>query len=173
GTVDQYWPEFEHAFRAEWATATARLASSAPSAELDEELGRLTARVDRLTDLLANNGDVEAILRRLRAEEAKLREVRERRDAQVAPKASAPPPPSAQRVRAYFEDLAGTLLANPEGAREALAAAFSGITLRPIGRSYRLELEMATAAPVVQGGRRRSALSPVAGAGFEPATFGL
>jgi hypothetical protein len=93
-------------------------------------VGRLTARVDRLTDLLADNGDVEAILRRLRAEEAKLRELRERRDALGAPKASSPPPPSAERVRTYFEDVAGTLLANPEGAREALAAAFSGITLR-------------------------------------------
>jgi hypothetical protein len=111
-------------------------------------MGRLTARVDRLTEFLADNGDVEAILRRLQAEEAKLREVRERRDALVAPKGATPPPPSAQRVRAYFEDVAGTLLANPEGAREALAAAFSGITVRPVGRSYRLELEMATAAPV-------------------------
>jgi hypothetical protein len=37
-----------------------------------------------LTDLLAENGDVEAILRRLRAEEAKLRELRERRDALYA-----------------------------------------------------------------------------------------
>ena len=172
GTVDQYWPEFERAFRSEWAAVTSRTAYTAPSAELDEEVGRLTARVDRLTDLLANNGDVEAILRRLRAEEAKLRELRERRDTLVAPKGSTPPPPSAQCVRTYFEDVAGTLLANPEGAREALAAAFSGITLRPVGRSYRLELEMATAASVVQGGRR-SAVSPVAGAGFEPATFGL
>jgi DNA invertase Pin-like site-specific DNA recombinase len=173
GTVDQFWPEFERAFRTEWAAAAASLASTTPSAELDEEVGRLTARVDRLTDLLADNGDVEAILRRLRAEEAKLRELRERRDALAAPKGSAPPPPSAERVRAYFEDVAGTLVANPEDAREALAAAFSGITLRPVGRSYRLELEMATAAPVEESGRRRSAVSPVAGAGFEPATFGL
>jgi len=66
----------------------------------------------------------------------------------------------------YFEDVAGTLLASPEGAREALSAAFSGITLRPVGRSYRLELEMGTAASVVQGGRR-SAVSPVAGARSE------
>jgi hypothetical protein len=36
-----------------------------------------------------------------------------------------------------------------------------------VGQSYRLELEMATAAPVVQGGRRRSAVSPVAGARSE------
>jgi hypothetical protein len=119
-----------------------------------------------LTDLLAENGDVDAILRRLRADEAKLRELRERRDALVAPKGSTPPPPSAQRVRAYFEDVAGTLLASPEGAREALAAAFSSITLRPVGRSYRLELEMATAAPLEESGRRRSAVSPVAGARF-------
>ena len=136
-TVDQYRPEFERAFRAEWATAAARLASIAPSAELDEEVGRLTARVDRLTDLLAENGDVEAILRRLRAEEAKLRELRERRDALVAPKGSIPPPPSGENVRAYFEDVAGTLLGSPEGAREALSTAFSAITLRPVGRSYR------------------------------------
>jgi hypothetical protein len=119
-----------------------------------------------LTDLLADNGDVEAILGRLRAEESKLRELRKRRDAIVAPTDSAPPPPSVERVRAYFENVAGALLANPEGAREALAAAFSSITLRPVGRSYRLELEMATAAPVVQGGRRRSGVSPVAEARF-------
>jgi hypothetical protein len=125
---------------------------------VDEELDRLTAHVDRLTNILADNGDVEAILRRLRAEEAQLREVRERRDALVAPKASA----LSSARPAYFEDLVATLLANPKGEREALAAAFSGITLR-----------MATAATVVRGGRRRSALSPVAGAGFEPATFGL
>ena len=62
-----------------------------------------------------------------------------------------------------FEDLAGTLLANPKGARETLAAAFSGITLRPVRRSFRLELEMTTATPVVEGGRRKSASSPVAG----------
>ena len=95
-----------------------------------------------------------------------LRELRERRDALATPKGSAPTPPSADRVQAYFEDVAGTLLANPEGAREILAAAFSGITLRPVGRSYRLELEMATAAPVGESGLRRSALSPVAGARF-------
>jgi len=38
GTVDRDWPEFERAFRAEWAAATARIASTAPRAELDEEV---------------------------------------------------------------------------------------------------------------------------------------
>jgi hypothetical protein len=125
-----------------------------------------------LTDFLTDNGDVEAILLRLWVEEAKLASRMSAQDALAAPKGSAPPPPSAQHVRAHFEDVAGTLLATPEGAREALAAAFSGITLRPVGRSY-LELEIATAAPVGENGRRRFAVSPVAGAGFEPATFGL
>jgi hypothetical protein len=52
GSMDQYWPDFERAFRAEWAASIARLKSTAPSAELDDASERHVIRVDQPAFLL-------------------------------------------------------------------------------------------------------------------------
>jgi hypothetical protein len=51
--------------------------------------------------------------------------------------------PSARQIRAYFDDLDSTLEAEPTGARDILAAAFSTIRLVPTATACRLELAMA------------------------------
>ena len=56
-------------------------------------------------------------------------------------------------MRAYFLDVAGTLTAEPEKGRELLRLTFPIMTLRPLGRAYRLEMQMGTAAPVARSGR--------------------
>ena len=84
-----------------------------------------------------------SVVERLREANARLGELRERR-AKVAPaRAAAPPVPSPERIRSYFDDLVSTLESDPAGARDVLASSFSTIRLVPSRTTYRLELTMA------------------------------
>ena len=123
-----------------------------------------------MVKLLRDNDDSDAILRLLKAEEAKLTALRKERAALTAPKAAhpAPRPPDAAKVRKMFESLAELLQSDRDAARAALAECFEPFRLRPVvgadgSRSYHLEMPL-----------KNSLLErPLQGAGFEPATFGL
>jgi hypothetical protein len=53
--------------------------------------------------------------------------------------------PGVERSRAYFEDVVGTLEANPCAAQDLLSESFSTVRLIPTNSAYRLELTMAEA----------------------------
>jgi hypothetical protein len=112
-------------------------------ADLDADIARQTARVERLAAAVADAPDIGPLVAQLREANARLGELRERR-AKVAPgRAAAPPVPSPERIRAYFDDLVSTLESDPAGARDVLAASFSTVRPVPTASAYRRELTMA------------------------------
>jgi site-specific DNA recombinase len=158
-------------------------AASAPdpgTAGLAAEIRKQEAKVERLAELVATNQDIEALLTKLRAAEGQLRDLRARRAAITLPAGSRSkvvPAPAAARLRALFEEVEAALHASPELGQVALHARLGKITLTPreVGGEpvYALETTLKTnPAALVEDGRKY-ALTEVAGAGFEPATFGL
>ena len=148
-TMADHFDVFAEAFAEEWRSLTASTQSpkAAPTAALDVEIRKASARVERLVNALVDNDDSEALATRLHVEEGKLRELRQRRAELPAARATvqAPRPPDAARVRALFDGLAGMLLTSPDGAREALAEVFEPFRLRPTvapdgSRGYQLEM---------------------------------
>lgn len=142
-TAAEFLPDFVEAFEAEWKSETARRAARAPTADLDAEIARQAARVDRLAAAVADAPDITPLLAQLRRENATLTELHARRANLPAAPKTAPTMPSAKQIRAYFDDLVSTLEAQPAGARDILAASFSTIRLVPTATAYRLELTMA------------------------------
>jgi hypothetical protein len=131
------------AFEAEWKREVAQRASGSLTAGLEAEIGRQAARVDRLAAAVADAPDIAPLLAQFREANAKLAELRSRR-AKVAPtEAATTKLPSLKQIRAYLDDLASTLEAEPIAARDVLAASFSSIRLVPTAAAYRLELSMA------------------------------
>jgi hypothetical protein len=142
-TAAELLPDFIEAFEAEWKSETARRAARAPTADLDAEIARQAARVDRLAAAVADAPDIAPLLAQLRRENATLTQLRARRANLPAAPKTAPTMPSAVQIRAYFDDLVSTLEAEPAGARDILAASFSTIRLVPTATAYRLELTRA------------------------------
>jgi len=154
-------------------------AASSPdpgTAGLDTEIKKQEAKVEKLAGLATTNEDIESLLKLLRAEEAKLPEHRARR-AEVAlptrPRSKALPAPAAARLRALFEEVEAALYAAPAQGQVALRARLGKVELTPRESVYepRTTLKTGPAALVEDG--RKYALTGIAGAGFEPATFGL
>ena len=142
-TTADFLPEFISAFETEWKRELARRVVASPTAELDAEIERQSARVDRLAAAVADAPDIGPLLAQLRDANARLGALRERR-AKVTPKRNSPPKlPSLERIRCYFDDLVGTLEADPSAAREVLAASFSTVRLVPTAHAYRLEMTVA------------------------------
>ena len=142
-TAAEFLPEFVSAFEAEWKRALARRSAASPTANLDADITRQTARVDRLAAAVADAPDIRPLVAQLREANARLGELRERRAGLAPTRAAAPTMPGPERIRAYFDDLVSTLESDPAGAREVLASSFSTVRLVPTASAYRLELTMA------------------------------
>jgi hypothetical protein len=136
-------------------------AAASPTADLDVDIARQTARLDRLAAAVADAPDIGPLVAQLREANARLGELRERRAERAPARAAAPTMPSPERIRAYFDDLVSTLESDPVGARTSwLRASVPSAWCPP-------------RAPTAWSSRwRKSALAKIAGAGFEPATFG-
>ncbi len=158
-TEPRYYKHLAESVRALWPVVVGGRYTAAAPDLLDEEIRRQDAKVDRLAMLVAGNGDIEALLRRLRTEEAALKDLRARRAAPTAPgpRRAAPTLPSPERLRELWEDLDGTLRASPREAQQALRARLGGVVLtpQPDGATYllRTAVKMEPAA-LVAGGRR-------------------
>jgi hypothetical protein len=142
-TAADYLPEFVSAFETEWKRELARQAVDSPMADLDAQISRQAARVDRLAAAVGDAPDIAPLVAQLREANAKLGELRGRRNNLGPARTATLKMPSPEQIRAYFDELASTLEAEPAAARDVLAASFSTIRLVPAGNAYRLELTMA------------------------------
>ncbi|HEX9050587.1 MAG TPA: recombinase zinc beta ribbon domain-containing protein, partial [Anaeromyxobacter sp.] len=132
---DHLFARFEQAFnRLRAEDARARSSPGAEPAALDAEIRKQEAKVARLADLASSNKDIESLLRVLRTEEGKLRDLRTRRAALALPARPAGkglPEPGAARLRALFEEVEAALAAAPEDAQTALRARLGKVELTP------------------------------------------
>ncbi len=126
---------FEQTFnRLRTEHARARSSPSSEPAALDGEIKKQVGKVERLAGLAATNEDIESLLKMLRAEEAKLRDLRTRRAALALPMRSSAkglPAPPAARLRALFEEVEAALAASPDEAQAALRARLGKVELTP------------------------------------------
>ncbi len=154
------------------AVVRGRLAGRGGAADLAD----VDARIAKLVRVAETAGDVDELGTRLAA-------LRAERDALRARLGAGAPALDERRLRARARarvaDLRGGLSASPEGARRVLYALLGEGKLRvspDAERGYRVEgtalLDLDTTAPGSANGTGRREWS-VAGAGFEPATFGL
>ena len=163
---------FVDAFNRELAKAAK---APAPTADLDREIAVAERAIANLTDALARVGYSDAIAARLRDEEARLRDLKARR-AEIRSAPSVRVLPSPKVVEGYIRNLFESLERDPERARGLLRAHFeqSPLILTPQSEGPDRRFYRATGAfnlwtPELS----RYSEIKVAGAGFEPATFGL
>jgi site-specific DNA recombinase len=128
----------------------------------------IQAEIVRVTDAIAAIGFSPALGERLKRSEAELEELE-----RVKTRAGVTSLPRAmrERVRALIAGLEGALRDEVPKAREALQAAFGEIKLVPNEGKVYAEFEDAAERLLVAAGGVQ--IGRVAGAGFEPATFGL
>lgn len=169
-TEPRFYKRLVESVRALWPVVVGgRCAGPGPDLAA-EEVRRQEARVDRLAMLVAGNADIDALLRRLRAEEATLKDLRVRQSAPSAPasRRAAPAPPSPERLRELWEDLEGTLRAPPREAQQALRARLSPVVLtpQPDGAAYLLQTALKTGPAALVGGGRSKGSTVGCGGGI-------
>ena len=136
----QFRAQFDATFKRLWAEAAR---PAAGESETERQLRAQEARVGRLAAVVAENADIEALLRQLRTEEAKLRDLRERAAAEAKPRQAAPPPyPTAGQLAALWDDVEGTLTASPHEAKEVLTNRFEPVVLTPTKEGWSMETAM-------------------------------
>jgi site-specific DNA recombinase len=152
---------FEATFRRLWREAQAEHDASDEGSAIEAEVRATQGKLERLMRPVEDgHGDVESILDRIRALEATVRELRQKRAAAAGRGAREfPSPPDPARLLQMFEDIEGTLATTPAAAREALEARLTPVVLTPHttaeGTGYRLDtaLKMHPAA-LVESGRK-------------------
>jgi len=156
----------------EWVAEVVVAARAAERREpgLADEVRASETRVERVADALACIGFSETLARKLKDEEAKLSELRKQL-ARAVP-AGRKPKVSVAQVVAALGGLEALALKRPEQARAALSAVVESVVLTPGHEGkVRATLQIKEERPP----SRAAALMlkfRVAGAGFEPATFG-
>jgi len=141
----QFRERFEATLKRLWAEA---MRPAATETETDRQLRAQEARVNRLAALAADNPDIESLLGQLRAEETKMRALRQRAAASPAPRRAAPPYPTPEQLTRLWGDVEGTLLASPQEAKEVLAARFEPVVLTPRDDGWEMETAMRLGAAV-------------------------
>ncbi len=157
---------FDSTFAALWKQEMNELAAAPETAALDAEIQKTEGKVARLAGLVAENNDIEALLRQLRVEEAKLKDQRAERAAVVTKVETPPPPPfpSMAQLSTMFDDVVGTLSPAPHAARKTLAARFGPVVLTPLGDGrWKLATTLKMNPAALVGGRKY-ATEGVAGA---------
>ena len=145
--------------------------------DIDAQLANAHRRVTNL-DAIAKLGLDEDLLAQFTTEKAALQRLRDQKEARAALLVPAKPVADASVARRYLDNLLLTLEASPERSRKLLAEHLSEVLLTPQHESGR-DYYMATGGldiSVALGFESRATKSlnrKVAGAGFEPATFGL
>ena len=142
----------------------AALTKGAPAEDLSKEIRKqetavrnFAAAIERHT---ATHGYSEALSARLAEAEATLAALRARQEMAKAPVAPRPVF-SREQLRGMCSDVAGALDSDPAKANLLLRSAFAPIVLTPKPDAWLLRTSF------------KVRLKEVAGAGFEPATFGL
>ena len=144
-----------------------REAGSAIAAQR-RRMADLKAEIVRVTDAIAAIGFSPALGDRLKRSEAELETLEH---AKTRAGVTSLPRAMRERVRVLIEGLEGALRDEVPKAREALQAAFGEIRLVPNEGKVYAEFEDAAERLLVAVGGVQ--MGRVAGAGFEPATFGL
>ena len=154
---------------------TARKAMPSEAKALEESIQRAEARVRNITEAVAQAGWSATLGDRLREEEGRLQVLRNEEAFQGQSVAQTKSLPHPNLITGYVTDLLATVEANPEEGRELLRQRLGAVQLTPKGegpnRAYH-----ATGAfnlSVFLGKDDNRPENSVAGAGFEPATFGL
>jgi hypothetical protein len=141
------------------------------AARLEAEVRAQEATVEKVANTLLEVGVSDHLRARLQREESKLRDLR--RALASAPKAK----PKVRRlsletILAEVLSVTAAAVLSPPKARDALAGLIEPVLMRPTDDGYEAEIQPKTTTATRVGGRQ-SLNCEVAGAGFEPATFGL
>jgi hypothetical protein len=146
--------------------------------DIDAQLADAHRRVGNLADAIAKLGLDEDLLAKFTTEKAALQRLRDQKEARAALLVPAKPVADASVAQRYLDNLLLTLEASPERSRKLLADHLGDVLLTPqheSGRDYYMAtggLDISVALGF-ESRATRSLKRRVAGAGFEPATFGL
>jgi site-specific DNA recombinase len=158
-----------------------RAQSKPPSKGRAEEIADLERQRDRLVDAIASGGlsGSPAVAQRLAEIEASLERLQQQAQRVPAmPKVEKMLPGIVDAHRAFVADLANRLVhVDPDRARAEIRRLHGPVKAVPDGDKVRLEVEdgrfEAVLVEAYGGGAKPTVRNLVAGAGFEPATFGL
>ncbi len=146
---------------------------------LEREIAEGLRRVQNVTEAISKLGIDDDLVAKFKAEKARLQTLRDQHGAIAALRTCSGPAPAPAIAEGYLRDLLGTLEGDPERARKVLAQHVGEILLTPKqegDRRYYLatgSLDLSVALGSAPEATEESLIRLVAGAGFEPATFGL
>jgi site-specific DNA recombinase len=115
-----------------------------PTKKLEAAVRAQAARVEKVAEAIATIGCSETLARKLREEEAKLRQARAAL-ARVAPAkkpADAGPKPTVEQVLAVMRDVERVYRKDPRLAREALASVMEPVLLHPTDKGLKAEVRL-------------------------------
>lgn len=141
----QFRERFEATFKRLFAEA---VRPSTGESEGERRLRAQEAKVAKLAAAVDDYADIESLVSRLRAEEATLRDLRQRAATAPAPRRVAPPYPTPGQLSTLWADVEGTLQATPQEAKEVLAARFEPVMLTPHEEAWTMETAMRVGAVV-------------------------
>ncbi|MGE0799891.1 MAG: recombinase family protein [Lautropia sp.] len=154
-------PEAAAAFAQELRAATDRLGSADTDAR--RRLQALDDEIVRLVDAMVKVGASDALAARLRESEAERRRLAQVRSAAV------PPPNPAMMFSQLLLQLQDAIAEEPERGRAVLSKLIPPVPLRVNGERVEGLIDTGMIVELAAGG----SIAGVAGAGFEPTTFGL
>jgi len=156
--------------------AEARRSLPSEGTSLDEEVGRVQNRIRNLTEALAHAGWSATLGQSLRDEESKLEALWAKQGASGERRERSQALPHPKLIRRYVGDLLKTIEAKPEEGRELLRQRLGSVILMPKGEGPDRAYHATGAFNLTVSLGEDDSTAPenkVAGAGFEPATFGL
>ena len=161
-------------FRARVADGLRRREPELKLAEVERERAKLQAELERLVEALATGAEASATVQRaVTQREARLAQLQQQAEALRGLPKAASLLPHDSAIKAYLDDLSGTLLGSDRQRARALLERHVGkitLTAKNDGpRPYYLASGRFDFGRLDESHKRQG----VAGAGFEPATFGL